>query len=107
MKSYLAILKREEVVVGRVEVGDTHLARRVRPRVALEALLDHREEPNLGAAVVLVAVAVRVALVGPPGEWLRDITQNPRILTSLQFFLLSKSFVWWWQVLCWRCHILI
>lgn len=59
---------------GRVEAGDIlHRVRRARPQGALEALPGHQEEPNLGAAAVLVAVAARVALVGPPGEWLRDI----------------------------------
>ena len=62
------------MVAGRVEAGDIlHQARRARPQGALEALLDHQEEPNLGAAVVLVAVAARVALVELPGEWLRNI----------------------------------
>ena len=57
--------------MDRVGVGDIHhQARRVRPQEALVALLDHREEPNLGAAVVLVA---QVALVGPRGELLRDM----------------------------------
>ena len=60
--------------MDQVAVGDIHhQARRVRPQGALVVLLDHREEPNLGAAVALVAVAAQVALVGPRGELLRDI----------------------------------
>lgn len=61
------------MAVDRVAVGDIHhLARRVHPQGALVALPDHQEEPNLGAAV---AVAARVALVEPPGEWHRNIRQ--------------------------------
>lgn len=58
--------------MGRVEEGGIllHQARRVRPLGALVALLDHREGPNLGAAV---AAAAPAALVGAPGEWLRNI----------------------------------
>ncbi len=56
-------------MVGRVEAGDMlRQARRVPPQGALEALPDHQEEPNLGAAVALAAVAARVALGGPPGD---------------------------------------
>lgn len=71
MKTFQTILKREEVVGGRV-VADIHhhQARRVRPQGALVAPLGHQEEPNLGAAVAVVA---RVALVGPPGKWVRNV----------------------------------
>lgn len=104
MKSSLAILKKEEVVVGRVEVGDIHhRALRVRLQGALVALLGRQEEPKLGA----VAAVARVALVGPPGKQLRNIRQNTGILTLPQLFLLSQSCVWWRQVLCWRCHIIV
>lgn len=53
--------------MGRAEVDiHHHQARRVRLQGALEALQD----PILGAAVALVAVAARVDLAGVPGEWL-------------------------------------
>lgn len=74
MKSPSVILKREEVVVGRVEVGAMHhQALRVRRLEALAARLDLQEEPNLGVAVAAAAVAAQVALVEPLGEWLRNI----------------------------------
>lgn len=82
------------MAVDRAEVGGTHLqAHRARLQgarealvapVALELLLDPQVVPNLGAAVVLVALAAevaRVALVGPQGESIRCIGLTRSVLT--------------------------